>query len=58
MLALLKKVVCAIAVAKVIKLPRLSRSRPTSHYVLIDQNPDSSKVACEVACIGIGLGEL
>jgi hypothetical protein len=36
MLALLKEVVGAIAVAKVIILPRLSRSEPTSNHVLID----------------------
>lgn len=44
MLALLKEVVGAIAVAKVIILPRLSCSEPTSNRVLIDQNLNSAKV--------------
>ena len=58
MLALVKEVVGAIAVAEVIKLPRLSRSEPASDHVLINQNLNGPKVAGEVACIGIGLGDL
>jgi hypothetical protein len=58
MLALFKEIVGAVPVSKIVKLPWLSRSAPASHHVLIDQNLDSPKVACEVACIGVGLGDL
>jgi hypothetical protein len=58
MLTLLKEVVGAIAVAEILELPRLSRSAPASHDVLIDQNLNGPEVAGEVACLGIGIGDL
>src|SRR5205814_10608322 len=58
MLALLKEVVGAVAMAKIVKLPRLRCGASTSHQILIDQNFDSPKVACKIACIRVGLGDL
>jgi hypothetical protein len=58
MLALLKEVVGAIAVAEVIELPLFCCSAAASHHVLTDQNFDGSEVAGEVACSRIGLGDL
>lgn len=58
MLALLKEVVGAIAVAEVVELPRFGCGASAADQILIDQDFDGAKVAGEIARIGIGLGEL
>ena len=55
MLALVKEVVGAITVAKIVELPRLGCSEPAANHVLIDEDFDGAKVASKIACIGIGL---
>ena len=58
MLALVKEVVGAIAVAKIVELPRLGCCEPAANHILIDKDFNGTEVASKIARIGIGLCNL
>ena len=58
MRTLLEEVIGAIAMPKVIELPRLRRINTCTHGVLVDQDFDGAEIPGEVTRIGIRLGGL
>jgi hypothetical protein len=58
MLVLVKEVVGAIAVAKIVELPRLGCCEPAANHILIDEDFNGTEVASKIARIGIGLCSL
>ena len=58
MLALVKEVVGAIAVAKIEELPRFGCCEPAANHILIDEDFNGTEVASKIARIGIGLCNL
>ena len=58
MLALVKEVVGAISVAKIVELPRLGRCEPAGNHILIDEDFNGTEVASKIARIGIGLPQV
>ena len=53
-----KAIVGAIAVAKIVELPRLGCCEPAANNILIDEDFNGTEVASKIARIGIGLCKL
>ena len=58
MLALVKEVVAAIAVAKIVELPRLGCCEPAANYILIDEDFNGTEVASYPKSEVVGAGKL
>jgi hypothetical protein len=54
--ALIEKVICAVAMAEIVELPRLGDRAAIPNRLLINKHFDCTKVPCEVASIRVRLG--